>query len=82
MKDSSKLQAAHDYWRSRRVVFHSWRHYFAARMADRLEKRKVMLAGARPTMDARTTTTTIRFLTLCPPRPLPFYILTAATNRS
>jgi integrase len=44
MKDKSKVKAAKEYWKRRLVVFHSWRHYFAARMADRLEKRKVMLA--------------------------------------
>jgi len=44
LKDPSKLHPAIEYWKSRRVVFHSWRHYFAARIADRLEKRKVMLA--------------------------------------
>jgi integrase len=31
-------------WKARRITFHSWRHYFAARMADRLEARTVMLA--------------------------------------
>jgi integrase len=25
-------------------VFHSWRHYFAARIADQIESRKAMLA--------------------------------------
>ncbi len=49
MKDFSKLRPAREYWKSRRVVFHSWRHYFAARMADRLEKRKVMLATGHAT---------------------------------
>ena len=44
MKDKSKVKAAKEYWKRRLVVFHSWRHYFAARMADRLDKRKVMLA--------------------------------------
>ena len=44
MNDKAKLDAAKDYWKRRLVVFQSWRHYFAARMADRLEKRKVMLA--------------------------------------
>ena len=49
LEDSSKRAAAIEYWKSRRVVFHSWRHYFAARMADRLEKRKVMLATGHAT---------------------------------
>ena len=31
-------------WRDRGVVFHSWRHYYAAKMADRLEARQVMTA--------------------------------------
>jgi len=39
-----KVQQAREYWRSRRITVHSWRHYFAARMADRLEARKVMSA--------------------------------------
>ena len=43
-KDPAKVREAAEYWRSRNVVFHSWRHYFAARMADRLEARKVMSA--------------------------------------
>jgi integrase len=43
-KDPAKVQEAVDYWKSRRVVFHSWRHYYAARMADRLELRKVQTA--------------------------------------
>jgi integrase len=33
-----------EYWKTRKVVFHSWRHYYAARMADRLEAHKVMSA--------------------------------------
>ena len=44
LKDPTKVQFAHQYWAGRHVVFHSWRHFFASRMADRLEKRKVMLA--------------------------------------
>ena len=44
LKEPQKVQEAADYWKSRHVVFHSWRHYYAARMADRLESRKVMLA--------------------------------------
>jgi len=44
LKDPRKVREAADYWTSRRVVFHSWRHYYAARMADRLEARKVMSA--------------------------------------
>jgi integrase len=44
MKDPQKVRKAAECWKSRRVGFHSWRHYYAARMADRLESRKVMLA--------------------------------------
>jgi integrase len=33
-----------NYWKKRNVVFHSWRHFYAARMTDKLEARKVMLA--------------------------------------
>lgn len=43
-KDPAKVREAAEYWKSRKVVFHSWRHYFAARMADRPEARKVMSA--------------------------------------
>jgi integrase len=39
-----KVEAARGRWKGRAIVFHSWRHYYAARMADRLESRKVMLA--------------------------------------
>ena len=42
--EAEKVKRAKEYWRSRRVCFHSWRHYYAARMADRLEARKVMSA--------------------------------------
>ena len=42
--DSGKVKKAVEYWRSRRVSYHSWRHLWAARMADRLEARKVMSA--------------------------------------
>jgi integrase len=44
LKDQAKVQKAMEYWKIRRVVFHSWRHYFAARMADQIESRKAMLA--------------------------------------
>ncbi len=43
-RDQEKVEKARAYWQARRVVFHSWRHFYAARMADRLESRKVMLA--------------------------------------
>ena len=35
-----KVQLAREYWKARGMVFHSWRHYFAARMADQIEARK------------------------------------------
>lgn len=31
-------------YKDRNIVFHSWRHAFASRMADRIEMRKVQLA--------------------------------------
>ena len=43
-KIPQKIEEAQRRWKARKVVFHSWRHYYAARMADRLESRKVMLA--------------------------------------
>ncbi|MGA2613994.1 MAG: tyrosine-type recombinase/integrase [Spirochaetia bacterium] len=43
-RDPQRLREVAAYWKSRRVCFHSWRHYYAARMADRLEARKVMSA--------------------------------------
>ena len=44
LRNPEKLKVAEAYWRSRRVCFHSWRHLYAARMADRLEQRKVQVA--------------------------------------
>lgn len=44
LEDAEKVKQAREYWRSRRITVHSWRHYYAARMADRLEARKVMSA--------------------------------------
>jgi integrase len=45
-----KLKAdAKDYWTKRNVVFHSWRHFYSARMADKLDARKVMLATGHKT---------------------------------
>ena len=43
-KTPAKVEQVAQYWRSRKTVFHSWRHYYAARMADRISSRKVMLA--------------------------------------
>jgi integrase len=36
-------------WTNRGVVFHSWRHFYSARMADKLEARKVMRATGHAT---------------------------------
>ncbi len=41
-KDAEKVADARRYWKKRAVVVHSWRHLWAARMADKLEARKVM----------------------------------------
>jgi integrase len=37
------------YWRGRNVTFHSWRHFYAARMADKVEARELMLATGHKT---------------------------------
>jgi integrase len=47
--DEGKLNDAKEYWKKRNVVFHSWRHFYAARMTDKLEARKVMLATGHKT---------------------------------
>ena len=44
LKIPAKVEEVRRMWSARKVVFHSWRHYFAARMADRIPSRKVMLA--------------------------------------
>lgn len=49
LKDPAKVQQARATWQARGVVFHSWRHYFSARMADRLDARTVMLATGHKT---------------------------------
>jgi integrase len=38
-----------EYWDMRAVTFHSWRHYYSARMADKLEARTIMLATGHRT---------------------------------
>ena len=40
---------AAEYWRDRAVSFHSWRHFYAARMADKVEARTLMLATGHKT---------------------------------
>jgi integrase len=42
-------QEARIYWKKRNVLFHSWRHFYSSRMADKLEARKVMLATGHKT---------------------------------
>jgi integrase len=44
-----KRDEAIAYWKERNVVFHSWRHFYASRMTDKLEARKVMLATGHKT---------------------------------
>jgi integrase len=44
-----KIKESKDYWKKRNVVFHSWRHFYASRMADKIEARKVMLATGHTT---------------------------------
>ena len=46
--DEEKREAR-SYWKERNIVFHSWRHFYAARMSDRLEARKVMLVTGHKT---------------------------------
>jgi integrase len=43
------VKEANEYWKKRNVVFHSWRHFYAARMTDKIEARKVMLATGHKT---------------------------------
>jgi integrase len=43
------IDEAKRYWKQRNIVFHSWRHFYAARMTDRIEARKVMLATGHTT---------------------------------
>jgi integrase len=45
----AKAKEAEEYWKKRNVVFHSWRHFYASRMTDKLEARKVMLATGHKT---------------------------------
>lgn len=44
LKDPEKVHRAREYWREQAVVFHSWRHYFATHLANRIEMRAVQLA--------------------------------------
>jgi len=42
--DAIKIKRAADAWKARCVVFHSWRHFYAARLADKIDIRRVQLA--------------------------------------
>jgi integrase len=44
-----KKKEVEEYWAKRNVVFHSWRHFYASRITDKLEARKVMLATGHKT---------------------------------
>jgi integrase len=46
---ASERAEALSYWRGRNVTFHSWRHFFAARMSDKVEARELMLATGHKT---------------------------------
>jgi len=43
------INKAAKYWRDRAICFHSWRHFYAARMADKVEARTLMLATGHKT---------------------------------
>lgn len=49
LKDGAKARVARELWKARGVVFHRWRHYYAARMGDRLDARTVMVATGHRT---------------------------------
>ncbi len=40
---------ADKYWKDRAITFHSWRHFYSSRMADRIDARTVMLATGHST---------------------------------
>lgn len=42
--DPEKRREAEKEWSKRAIVFHSWRHFYAARLADRVDIRRVQLA--------------------------------------
>jgi integrase len=44
MNNSEKISEAKRFWKERNVVFHSWRHFYSTRLADKLEARTVMVA--------------------------------------
>lgn len=50
LNDEEKVKAARRYWREeRRIVFHSWRHYFSTYLADRVEEKHAMKATGHST---------------------------------
>lgn len=49
-KDKEALLTAKQYWRSRNIVFHSWRHFYSTFMDNHnVEERKIMLATGHKT---------------------------------
>jgi len=40
---------AKEYWKERNIVFHSWRHFYATNMANRIDSRKVMATTGHKT---------------------------------
>lgn len=47
--DENAIEACRQRYRDRGIVFHSWRHYFATHIADRLDMRTVQLATGHKT---------------------------------
>ncbi len=52
----ARVNEARVYWRGRHIIFCLWRHFYAANMAGRIEKRKVMLATSCASGAARQRT--------------------------
>ncbi|MDY7026776.1 MAG: tyrosine-type recombinase/integrase [Spirochaetota bacterium] len=46
---AEEIKKAREYWKARNVVFHSWRHRFAAVLADRIDQRTAMFATGHNT---------------------------------
>lgn len=42
--EPAKVKKAQSDWKERAVTFHSWRHFYSTNLADRIDKRKAMLA--------------------------------------
>jgi len=47
-----RLNPDTEYWKGRRIDFHSWRHYFTSRLADILDEPTLMKATGHKTKDA------------------------------